>query len=118
MIKRERYKKKISTPLYRTHTQKGGLFIERDRIIEEERGVTNLKRFFDGSAFIEILALVEFISCSIRQAGIQSDIFLVVRERPKCNPQLEWLRNGLPSLFHYLKGNMGRNDTRTQLSQR
>jgi hypothetical protein len=81
-------------------------------------GVTNLKRFFDGSAFVEILALVELVSCTVGQAGVKANVLFIVRERPEGDAQLERFRNGLPSLFNYFEGDVGSNDTRAQLRKR
>ena len=81
-------------------------------------GVTNLKRFFDGSAFVEILALVELVSCTVGQAGVKANVLFIVRERPEGDAQLERFGYGLPSLFNYFEGDVGSHDTGAQLGER
>jgi len=85
---------------------------------EVKRGVTNLKRFFDGSAFVEILALVELVSCTVGQAGVKANVLFIVRERPEGDAQLERFGNGLPGLFNYFEGDVGSYDARAQLRKR
>ena len=74
-----------------------------------------MKKFFDGSAFVEILALVEFISCTVGQARVETNVLLSVREGPESDAQLERYRYGLPGLFHYLEGDVSRHHARAQL---
>ena len=79
---------------------------------------TNLKWFFDSSAFIKILALVELVSCSVGQTGIEANVLLIVRKGPKSDAQLERFGDGLPGLFHHLEGDVRRNHAGAQLCQR
>ena len=78
-------------------------------------GVTNLKRFFDGSAFVEILALVELVSCTVGQARVKANVLFIVREGPEGDAQLEWFGYGLPGLLDYLESDVGCHNTGAKL---
>lgn len=48
--------------------------------------LTNLKRIFDGPALIEVLALVELVGGPISQAGVETNVLLIVRKGPEGYP--------------------------------
>lgn len=68
---------------------------------------TNLEGVLHALILIDVISTLELVRRPIRQARVEPDVLLVVREAPEGYPQLKLLRNGRVDMFDELEWDVG-----------
>lgn len=66
---------------------------------------------------VVVLSTQELISIAIGQAAVEADVFLILREAPKGDKELQLLWDGWHHLLHHLEGDVCRHRACTHLCE-